>query len=103
MANEQIEYIDPDSHFYLFEIPFARCSFGGILYERKSGGFDLYLSMEPSDVEHLDLAKITWLRHQGDSNKETFIDHYEDTKMSKQLMSQAKDRLEDWLHTSLGA
>ena len=101
MARQDVDYNSPEEHFEVITVAVDKCEFAGTLYERSAGGFDLYLSLEPSDLKHLEASKITILRTKSDDNEEPFIESYPDSKVIRDLKLRAKQRLATWLNTAV--
>lgn len=78
------------------------CEFVGVLYERLDREFDLYLHVGESDLQGLEVAHITWLRTQADSNREIFVDHLGESRLNPLLVHKGKRILREWLERSLG-
>lgn len=57
------EYVEEGERIEVVTLEFQACRFEGNVFSRKEGGFDLFLFRENSELECLEIEKITWLRH----------------------------------------
>lgn len=101
MALSDVDYVSTEEHFEVVEVSMKGCLFVGTIYERKTGGFDLYFSMESSEFPQVSVDQITALRKACDESQEIFIESYPDPKVSRKLKDRAKKSLEQWLKARL--
>ena len=102
MFRKDEAYKDDVNPSLWFAVDVQRCHFEASLYERVSGGFDLYLFLPTSEFEGLEIPQITWLRNEATGTEFIFIDSFNDAKAGLNLKVDAENRLREWLRTSLG-
>jgi hypothetical protein len=98
---QEEDYLNPEEPFASVEVPRNGCLWAGYLYERKSGGFDLFYDHANSDFKPLEIPKITMLRHMVEHGQD-FIAHLEPEKNQKKLLENARGRLLDWIVAKVG-
>jgi len=95
------DYLDPEEPSVSVEAVRNGCTWAGSLYQRKTGGFDLFYDHENSDFKPLDVSKITALRHEAERGA-NFVAHLEPERNRKVLLETAKQCLLDWVITRVG-
>ena len=74
------------------------CIWAGCLYQRKSGGFDLFYDHANSAFKPLDVETITKLRHLCSADRGVFfITHLDGRKTDKGLTEEAERALLNWI------
>ena len=74
------------------------CMWAGCLYQRKSGGFDLFYDHANSEFKPLDVETITKLRHLCSADRGVFfITHLDGQRADKRLIEEAKRELLKWV------
>ena len=74
------------------------CIWAGCLYQRKSGGFDLFYDHANSAFKPLDVETITKLRHLCSADRGVFfITHLDGRKTDKRLTEEAERALLNWI------
>ena len=95
------DYLNPEEPLASVEAPRNGCVWAGYLYERKTGGFDLFYDHANSDFKPLEIAKITMLRHMVERG-EDFIAHLAPEKERKKLVARARELLLQWVMATVG-
>lgn len=85
-----------------FTMSVGKCQFTAWLPERKTGGFDLYLDREASELECLEVDQITWLRHQAAGDNVVFVSHLSESTLDRRAKATAQERFGQWLQQHLG-
>lgn len=80
------------------------CTWLACLYERKSGGFDLFYDHASSDFSRsIPLDTITKLRHLCEPDRGIFfIAHLSEPKMGRKLFAEAERQLAEWVTATIG-
>jgi hypothetical protein len=92
------DYINSEEPYLCFDVSRNGCQWAGCLYQRKSGGFDLFYDHASSDFKPIDIGKITQLRHLAEAgNGVAYISHLGEEKSQKTLLQIAKQRLMEWI------
>lgn len=99
MFNEN-EYSEPEK-FEILRVNHGKCSFEGNLYERKDGGFDLFLFRDNSEFECLEIEKITWLRRQAPDGS-LLVERFGDAAFGRELKKKVEAAFVKWLEANLG-
>ena len=74
------------------------CVWAGCLYQRKSGGFDLFYDHANSEFKPLDLETVSKLRHLCSVDGGVFfITHLDGQKTDRRLIEEAKHELLKWI------
>ncbi len=98
---EGIEYVN-EEYGPNCDITIGKCRFNGFLLERKSGGFDLFLSRDGSELECLSIDQHTWLRHQAVDHSCVYLGYFPQPELTKEVRRAAQERLGGWLQQSFG-
>jgi hypothetical protein len=78
------------------------CIWAGCLYERKSGGFDLFYDHGNSEFKPIGLDTITKLRHLCAADGGVFlITHLDGWKIDKKIIEEAQRLLLAWVLRTL--
>ena len=84
------------------EVGDSGCIWAGCLYQRKSGGFDLFYDHSNSDFKPLGTDTITKLRHLAEADGGVaYIAHLEEDRRQNRLVEDAKRRLLEWVSANL--
>ena len=97
----EADYLNPEEPALTVEAPRNGCTWAGYLYERKTGGFDLFYDHENSEFKPLEVSKITMLRQKAERD-ENFVAHLDSEGNQKKLIEKSKQSLLDWITTVLG-
>ncbi len=99
LSNE--EYVEEGERFDILILGRDSCSFEGNLFQRKAGGFDLYLFRDNSEFECLELDKITWLRQQAPDGS-LFIERFAEANLDRNVKRKIETAFARWLDANLG-
>ena len=97
------DYVTPSDEPYLVvEAIDGDCTWEGCLYERKSGGFDLFYDHENSEFKSISTGTITKLRHLDEAEGGlVYIAHLDAERSRKRLVESAKRRLLEWVSANV--
>jgi len=85
------------------EVEASGCVWMGCLYERKSGGFDLFYDHANSYFKPLNVSTITRLRHLSELDGGIlFITHLPGQRIERKLLEEAKRLLLNWITRTVG-
>ena len=97
------DYLNCEEPYACVEAPKHGCRWAGCLYKRKNGGFDLFYDHANSEFKPLDIGTITKLRHMSlADNGVVFITHLDEERSYKELLQDARQRLLEWIGTTIG-
>jgi len=97
------DYLNGEEPYASVEAPKNGCRWAGCLYERKTGGFDLFYDHANSEFKPLDIATITKLRHMSLAESGIiFVTHLEEERHQKKLLEDARQRLLEWVAATIG-
>ena len=79
------------------------CTLAACLYERKSGGFDLFYDHASSAFDRsVPIDTITRLRHLSEPDRGIFfIAHLSETKAGRKVVKDASRQLETWMNATV--
>ena len=98
------EYVNADEPYLCLEAAKDSCTWAGCMYQRKTGGFDLFYDHANSEFKPLAVDKITKLRHlsQADGGV-VFVTHLIQDASQKKLLEHATQQLLEWIATTIGS
>jgi hypothetical protein len=99
MARTEVAYTGDTK---VIEVAVHGCEFVGVLHRKSEGGCDAYLRMWDSELDGLDIQRITELRKRGDQNKEIYIASLPGSILNPLTRWRARSELRTWLQHSMG-
>jgi hypothetical protein len=100
MFREQ-DYRMGDEPTLTVEVAREGCTWAGCLYERKTGGFDLFYDHQNSEFKPLEIDKITTLRHLVERGQD-LVAHLQPERNQEVLLQQARKALLSWISNIVG-
>ena len=86
----------------VLELAIQGCEFVGVLHRKAEGGCDAYVRLWDSELDGLDVERITELRKRADQSKEIYVVSLPGSIFNPLTRWRARNELREWLRQSMG-